>query len=55
MIIDGSMLIVSDVWGEDMVQSDVWQDAEVGDDPENKTDQYTDYYLKQMNFLGNVL
>lgn len=55
MIIDGSMLVSSSIWEEDMIRPDVWQEGDAGPDPGNTTDRYTNYYLNQMNFLGNVL
>ena len=53
MIIDGSMLISSSIWGEDFIRSDVWTEGPLGPDPENTTGRIASYYLKQMNFIGN--
>ena len=55
MIGDGSILIESSVWHEDTIVTDVWSEGPASVDPEGKADQITDYYLLQMNFIGNIL
>ncbi len=55
MIIDGSMLIAADIWQEDMIRPDVWIEADDEPDPEVSAGLISNYYLKQMNFLGNVI
>jgi hypothetical protein len=55
MILDGSILITTSIWSEDLIRPDVWTEGDPGPDPDHETDRFTDYYLRQMNFMGNVL
>lgn len=48
-------LIVASIWGEDLIIPDIWLESLAGPDPDGDSARFTDYYLKQMNFLGNVL
>lgn len=50
---DGSIQITSSVWKEDMIVPDVWFDDLVAQT--EKVVEVADYYLLQMNFLGNIL
>jgi len=50
-----SVLIQSSVWRGTGIVSDIWNPEPEGIDEEKKIEEFTDYYLKQMNFLGNVL
>lgn len=54
-MIDGSMLISASIWQEDMIRPDVWIESLDIPDPEVSAGLISNYYLKQMNFLGNVI
>jgi hypothetical protein len=49
------MLISASIWVEDTIQSDVWTEADDAPDPEVSAGLISNYYLKQMNFIGNVI
>jgi len=49
-----SVLIPSSIWKEGGVTSDVWFEEGSIDDILSLAESFTDYYLKQMNFIGNL-
>jgi hypothetical protein len=46
-------IVVASVWGEDLIIPDIWLEGVGGPTPDDVSGRMANYYLKQMNFLGN--
>lgn len=51
----GGILVHSDVWCENSIVGDIWCDFQeiLGEDIEAQISRTLNYYLRQMNFVGN--
>jgi len=47
------MKLYSEIWQDGEIIADVWFDETSVFDPEEFANEVSNYYLKQMNFLGN--
>ncbi len=52
-MIYGSVELQSEIWQNGEIIADVWFDESSAFDPEAFAYEVSNYYLKQMNFLGN--
>jgi len=54
-MIDGSVVLKSEMYQEGDVVSDVWTTDLGGEDNSSAVLGFANYYLNQMNFTGNVI
>lgn len=52
-MIDGTVALASDIWQDGEIIADIWFERENAFNIGYESKRATDYYLRQMNFLGN--